>query len=127
MIRRKLTAVTMAVLFIGATACGTPAEVAPSATPTTGIVIEQKPDNTTGQTTEEKNTEKNTQEHAETSTEPITIVETLVTADGEVKVSELQTLAAQASIEQATNITLNGNQVQIEGSGCKEENGTGCY
>lgn len=128
MIRRQLTAVTMAVLFIGATACGTPAEVAPSATPTTGIIIEQKPEDTTGQTAEEKNTGKNTEDNtegnAETSTESITTVETLVTADGEVKVSELQTLAVQASMEQATKITLNGNQVQIEGSGCNEENGT---
>lgn len=122
--KRKLTAVTMAVLLVGTTACGTPADVAPSATPTTGIVQEQKPEDITGQMPEKENVENNIEENAETSTEPITTVETLVTADGEVKVSELQTLAAQASIEQATKITLNGNQVQIEGNGCKEENGT---
>ena len=124
MIRRKLTAVTMAVLLVGMAACGTPSDVTPSVTPTTGIVTEEKSKDTTGQKTEEKNAEKNTEEQAEVSTEPITTVETLVTADGEVKVSELKTLAAQSNIEQATTITLSGNQVQIEGDGCKAENGT---
>ena len=98
--RKKIIAVMMAVLVTGTAACGNKTETNEVVTPTASVVVEQ------------------TSEAADHTTK------TLPSADGEVELEELQTLAKQADLQQATCITVSDGQMQIEGSGCENENGT---
>ena len=114
--RRKITAVAMALLLVGTAACGNQTETKEQVTPTASVVEEQ---GVTGQTGSLKGGQNTTN-----ASESLVKLDTLVSADGEVDIQELETLAAQASVEQATTITLAGNKVQIDGKGCEAENGT---